>query len=531
VDFGSTYTKIGVFDTKEETFDLCYVPTTVDDIRLGLASGLGVLDACQERGDWEPLAQKMSEFAVRLPCSSAKGGLKVVTVALVKEESGFAAELAALTAGAKLMGTYNGKLTAEEARAIFERDQPEIILLAGGTDYGGDTETQLHNARMLAEAARYATYTEYGVPVVYAGNQDIREQVENIFRHHGVDIRVTPNVMPEINEFHIEVVNETIRELFQTVIIRGKGFDVVEEYMDAPFIPTPRAAFRGINLLAHGYGNEEGLGNILALDIGGATTDFYSNVGDNPLYLFPGDDPRRKVKRTILKTPNTPLVFRRVEGKYGLSYNAENLKELERFQDGRMVRELSAYLASRFPDEFGPGDDQFRRFVRSYDGSYQVDLDAYLSWISQNPHQNARTPLENAARSFLAREIMAAATAKHAGRVQETETYFLQFGVNYFNQPVTVLLIGGTIYHKCRYREPGYEEDLALIASGVLFNPDEPHVLRPTGPVLLDARYLVSVLGGLYGRVNPEQALRVMKRELMPLQAATPAERVIPVLA
>jgi uncharacterized protein (TIGR01319 family) len=157
-------------------------------------------------------------------------------------------------------------------------------------------------------------------------------EVERIFEDNGVDYRITPNVMPEINDFRIEVVNEAIRELFQTVIIRGKGFDVVEEYMDAPFIPTPRACFRGINLLANGYGNEEGLGNILALDIGGATTDFYSMVRDNPLYLYPGDDRKKKVKRTILKTPNTPLAYRRVEGKYGLSYNAENLKELERFE-------------------------------------------------------------------------------------------------------------------------------------------------------------------------------------------------------
>jgi uncharacterized protein (TIGR01319 family) len=518
VDFGSTYTKIGIFNTKEETFDLRYKPTTVEDIRVGLANGLGVLEACQERGDWKPLAQKMSEFAVRLPCSSAKGGLKMVTVALVEQESGFAAELAALTAGAKLVGSYAGRLTPEQARAIYEEDQPEIILLAGGTDEGGDSETQLHNARMLAKAARYATYADYGVPVIYAGNQDVRDRIENIFRYRGIDIRVTPNVMPEINEFHIEVVNEAIRNLFQTVIIRGKGFDVVEEYMDAPFIPTPRAAFRGIHLLASGYNNEEGLGNILALDIGGATTDFYSNVNDNPLYLFPGDDPQRKVKRTILKTPNVPLVYRRVEGKYGLSYNAENLKELERYQNGTLARELSRYLAMRFPHEFGPGSDQFRHFVHTHNGGYQVDLDGYLSWLTQNPHTNPTATLENAARSFLAKEIMAVATGKHAGRVDETETYFLQYGVNFFNQPVTVLLIGGTIYHKCQSQEPGFEEDLALIASGVLHNREEPYKLRPTGRVLLDAQYLVSILGGLYGRVHPEQALRVMKRELVPLK-------------
>src|SRR3990170_2467290 len=115
VDFGSTFTKIGIFDTKEESFSLNYVPTTVDDIRVGLANGLGVLAECQASGDWKPLAKKMSEFAVRLPCSSAKGGLKVATVSLVKEETGFAAELAALTAGAKLVGAYDGKLTAQQA--------------------------------------------------------------------------------------------------------------------------------------------------------------------------------------------------------------------------------------------------------------------------------------------------------------------------------------------------------------------------------------------------------------------------------
>ena len=521
VDFGSTYTKIGLFNTRQETFELKYVPTTVEDIRIGLANGLGVLEACQKKDSWKPLADKMSAFAVRLPCSSAKGGLKMVTVSLVKEESGFAAELAALTAGAKLVNSYAGRLTPEQARAIYTSDQPEIILLAGGTDQGGDSETQLHNARVLAEAARYITYSEYGVPVVYAGNQDVRRQVEQIFHAHDVDLRITPNVMPEINEFHIEVVNEAIRELFQTVIIRAKGFDVVGEYMDAPFIPTPRAAFRGINLLANGYNGAPGLGNILALDIGGATTDFYSHVSDNPLYSFPGGDPKRRLKRTILKTPNVPLVYRRVEGKYGLSYNAENLKELPRFQDGALALELSRYLAGRFPGEFKPADDQFRRFIRPGNASFQVDLDGYLSWISSNPHQTPTTGLENAATSFLAKEIMQVATGKHVGAVKETETYFLQHGVNFFNQPVTVLLIGGTIYHSCRDRQPGYLEDLALIAGGALYNPQESHILRPGGPVMLDARYMVSILGGLYGRVNPEQALRVMQRELIPLEMGT----------
>ncbi len=520
VDFGSTFTKIGLFDAATEAFDLHYVPTTPDDLRLGLASGLGVLPDCEARGDWQPLEQAMNRFDVRLPCSSAKGGLKMVTVSLVKEESGFAADLAALTAGAKLLNSYGNKLTPESARAIYEQDRPEIILLTGGVDHGGDTETQLHNAHLLAENVQYATYADYGVPVIYAGNQDCRAEIERIFKDYGVDIRLTANVMPEVNKFQIEVVNEAIRELFQTVIIRGKGFDIVEEYMSEKFIPTPRAAFRGINLLAKGYGDQPGLGNIMALDIGGATTDFYSNVLDNPLYAYPGDDNAKRLKRTILKTPNTPLAYRRVEGKYGLSYNAENVKELPRFLRGTMVRDLNHFLTEQFDGLAPDSNDSFSQFVNRTSWGLNIDLDGYLSWVSANPLQMPQSRLENAARSFLASEIMAIATKRNLGYVEETETYFMQYGVNFFNQPVSTLLIGGTIYHKMKSDDPDLQQDLSLIAQGARYDPRQSSILRPSGSVLLDASYLISILGGLYGRIDPERALRVMRRELVPLDVA-----------
>ncbi|MBC7340077.1 MAG: glutamate mutase L [Firmicutes bacterium] len=558
VDFGSTFTKIGTFDTDREDFRLRYVPTTPEDLREGLANGLGVLEECRERGDWEPLARAMAEYDIKLPCSSAKGGLKVVTVGLVREESGEAAELAALTAGAKLVGSYWGRLTEELVDRIYGQDRPEMILLAGGVDYGGEAEIILHNARLLAEGARRATYARYGIPVIYAGNQDVASQVERIFRLNGVDVRVTPNVMPEVNTFRIEAVNEAIRDLFQTVIIRGKGFDVVEEYMSAPFLPTPRAAFLGINLLARGYQDEPGLGNLVALDIGGATTDFYANVGSNPLYSYPGDDPRKKVKRTILKTPNAPLAYRRVEGKFGLAYDAENLLELPHFADGSAAKDLSRKFWQRFPG-FRPrpdlagtagqvgapaagaagrvgvsaggvdgrvvapgGEEVFHRFFSSDRPGALFDVNAYLRYLSAHPHHLPATEEESWLHSHLGREIMAITTRNNVGRVQETDTYFLQYGVNFFNNRCTTLLIGGTIYHKCRDADPWYLEDLRIIASGALYDPAEPHVLRPQGEVLLDASYLVSIVGGLYGRLDPARALRMMKRHLRPLPVEVP---------
>lgn len=518
VDFGSTFSKIGILDTATEEFKLKYVPTTVDDIRSGLAAGLGVLDQCEKAGSWDPLSRMMDQFDIKLPCSSAKGGLKMVTVSLVREESGFAADLAALTAGAKLLNSYSGRLTTESARFIYEQDQPEIILITGGTNEGGDTGTQLHNAQLLAEASVHASsYAKYGVPVIYAGNEDIQAEVMNIFERAGVDIKVTPNVMPEVNHFNIEAVNEAIRDLFQTVIIRGKGFDVIEEYMSAKFIPTPRACFLGINLLARGFGSEPGLGNIMALDIGGCTTDFYVNVLENPLYSYPGTDPKKKVKRTILKTPNTPKAFRRVEGKYGLAYNAENIMELPRFKDGSMNRDLDAWFNRQFAG-FEPGGDAFSSFVSGAKGGRHIMLKEFLQWIHNNPHEMPTSDAWTSVYSWLAREILKVATANNCGYVDETDTYFLQYGVNLFTDHCTTLLIGGTIYHKCMGDTPNNVSDLKLIAGGALYDPGEMRALRPTGRVLLDASYLISTVGGLYGRLDPERAIRVMKKNLRTLE-------------
>jgi hypothetical protein len=206
-----------------------------------------------------------------------------------------------------------------------------------------------------------------------------------------------------------------------------------------------------------------------------------------------------------------------VEGKYGLSYNAENIKEISRFQRGSMVRDLNRFLTERFPDVTLDPSDRFSQFVSQTGTGLVVDLDAYLTWVSAHPLDMPRTRLENATGSFLAREIIAVATRRNLGHVEETETYFMQYGVNFFNQPVTSLLIGGTIYHKMKSGNRHLMKDLNLIAQGALYNPDEPGVLRPDGPVLLDASYLVSILGGLYGRIDPERALRVMLRELVPL--------------
>ncbi|MCG2821988.1 MAG: glutamate mutase L, partial [Candidatus Atribacteria bacterium] len=409
------------------------------------------------------------------------------------------------------------KLSEEDARNIYLNDQPEIILLTGGVNEGGDTEIVLHNAKILAETAKLATYAKYGIPIIYSGNEDVKEEIADIFQKHNIDTKITENLMPEVNNYNIEVVNEAIRELFQTVVIRGKGFDVVEEYMSAKFIPTPRAAFLGINLLARGYGEEEGIGNIVALDVGGCTTDYFANVRSNPLYLYPWDNAKKKVKRTILKTPNYPLAYRRVEGKYGLAYNARNLLDLERYKSGEMKKVLDEQFNEKYPN-FKGDCKNCDRYLKANNGKWEVKLEEYLKWISDNPHMQPETEEENFVRSLLASETLKITTANNVGHVKETDVYFLQEGVNFFTEDCTLVLVGGTIYHKCKEGDSYHIENIKTIAKGALFDPKEYTILRSNSKVLLDASYILSTVGGLYGRLDPERAIRILKKHFKPLE-------------
>ncbi len=67
---------------------------------------------------------------------------------LVYEMTARAAQMAALGAGAVVRRVTAGKMQEDDLEDLRELS-PNLILLAGGTDYG-DRETALYNARAIA---------------------------------------------------------------------------------------------------------------------------------------------------------------------------------------------------------------------------------------------------------------------------------------------------------------------------------------------------------------------------------------------
>ena len=166
IDFGSTFTKVVAFDLQSETLlARVQAPSTVDtDVNLGLDAALGKLR------ETVPVAE--SDIRSALACSSAAGGLRMVCIGLVPEYTTEAGRLAALGAGAKVVGSYSYELTRSELREL-EALRPDIVLLTGGTD-GGNKRTILHNAEILSSSQAVRN-------IIAAGNKSAGDELREIF--------------------------------------------------------------------------------------------------------------------------------------------------------------------------------------------------------------------------------------------------------------------------------------------------------------------------------------------------------------
>ena len=238
-----------------------------------------------------------NEFAA---ASSAAGGLSMSVHGLVYEMTVKAAREAALGAGAVLKMITAGKMTAADMEQLLQI-KPKMILLAGGVDYG-EKETALHNARLIAGL-------RLGVPVVYAGNVAARAELAAIFETAGVKARFVDNVYPRVDELVVEPARRVIQEVFEEHIVTAPGMERIRSMVGGPILPTPGAVMEACKLL------QPLLGDLCAVDVGGATTDVHSVARGSPEI------------QAILESPE-PAAKRTVEGDLGIHVNARNIAGL-----------------------------------------------------------------------------------------------------------------------------------------------------------------------------------------------------------
>jgi len=453
IDFGSTYTKVTIVDLEsEEIVGTAQAGTTIlTNIMDGLKAALAQIP--EPVGGWK--------FVRKLACSSAAGGLKMIASGLVKELTAEAAKRAALGAGARILEVFSYELTNQDLEKIINL-KPDILLLAGGTD-GGNKEVILKNAEKLSTLP-------ISLPVVIAGNKVASAQAADTLRKQHNPVVVADNVMPELGALSVESARLAIREVFLTHIIQSKGLDKAEEYLERIMMPTPSAVLSAAELLAQGLDSERGMGELMIVDIGGATTDVHS--------IAKGDPSKPSVS---LKGLPEPYAKRTVEGDLGMRYSAEALVETA----GRRLMDYLCWTVDQVTGQLNLcKEDPWRIPQRSEEAKFDVAM---------------------------GRMAVGLAVDRHVGTI---EVVYTPFGASYVQSgkdltPLSVVIgTGGVLLH---------HQDPLEILQGAVFNPEEPKILKPQNPVFyLDKEYILAAMG-LLREVSPQVALRMMKKYIVKL--------------
>ena len=233
-------------------------------------------------------------------------------------------------------------------------------------------------------------------------------------------------------------------------------------------MPTPSAMMTAMQLLAEGCEGEKGIGDLVAVDVGGATTDVYSIADGMPRGM-----------ETVYKGLPEPYVKRTVEGDIGMRYSIHGIVEaagmdrvceLSGLEEGRaaeLIDHLAAYT------ETLPDTDELER------------LDFALASLA-----------------------VETAVTRHAGTMEQAYTMmgltYVQTGKD-LRDVRQIVVTGGSLIHTRRTEE---------IAAHALQDPRKPMNLCRKRQRSASTGVIFWRRMGLLSRTEPQMALRIMKKEL-----------------
>ena len=288
-DFGSTFTKVLLVDLATGAVVAgAEHRTTIDT---DVLDGYDVCLAELARAD--PRAPDAEVLA----CSSAGGGLRVAVVGNEELVTAEAGRRVALSSGGKVVTV---RAVAQGHDLDLTADAPDVVLLTGGTD-GGNHEPILRAAQGLKDGG-------WRGPTVVAGNVEARDEVSAILG--AVPHVLADNVVPRIGVLAPGSARAAIREVFLSHVIGGKHLSKRACQGKNTFTAmvkgaTPDVVLTGVELLA------TAVGEVVVVDVGGATTDVHSVVEVDP-------EQAELARDVVAPTP----VTRTVEGDLGMRWSA-----------------------------------------------------------------------------------------------------------------------------------------------------------------------------------------------------------------
>jgi len=237
-------------------------------------------------------------------------------------------------------------------------------------------------------------------------------------------------------------------------------------------MPTPEAVLLASELLSKGYEDQEGYGELMIVDIGGATTDVHT-IGEG----FP------KRTEVILKGLQEPFAKRTVEGDLGMRYSANALLSL-----------VSNY--------------EFKKYFEA-DDNCDHDIRKSLDRRATNVDFIPLTKDEEEFDKAIAKICCDVSISRHVGHVEVVSTplgnMYYQTGKDLSDIKYVIGTGGVLINH----------QDAKKILKQVNKKSDKLLELRPNNPsILIDRSYILASMG-LLSQKYPRIALKLMKQYLL----------------
>ena len=312
-DCGSTTTKAILIEKRGDEYHLIVrgeAPTTVEapveDVTAGVINAITEVEELAGRkllNNGSILKPQNGDEGVDIyiSTSSAGGGLQMMVAGVVRNLTAESAERAALGAGAIVMDVIasNDKRLPHEKIERIRHLRPDMLLLSGGVD-GGTTSHVVELAEIIAAARpRPRLGIAYELPLIYAGNTDARDAIQERLQDV-MALEMVDNLRPVLERENLMPTRHKIQDQFlEHVMAHAPGYRKLIDWTDAPIMPTPGA----VGAIMQTVAAQQDIA-VVGVDIGGATTDVFS----------------------VFKNRESEAIFNRtVSANLGMSYSVSNV--------------------------------------------------------------------------------------------------------------------------------------------------------------------------------------------------------------
>ncbi len=300
--------------------------------------------------------------------------------------------------------------------------------------------------------------------------------VRELFERASVPHIIVPNVMPTIHELNVHAARAAIHEQFIRQITYAKGLgDLQNTLTDKKVMPTPGAVLLATELLSRGTYREKGIGSLMVLDVGGATTDVHS--------VMPYLDELKTEERGLVVNNEKQASYRTVEGNLGMRVSATGIVDAA----GPLA------LAKRA----GDGCEEMQEKIRQYAGM-----------LEKNPEHLAQDEKERRIDIAMAATALEVAMKRHAGILSQRFDPVLGIIPGYpmgrdLRSVEKVIAVGGIFtYSDDIVRQEILTE--AFAAPGISLLPEAPQFA-------VDDKYFLYAMGVL-SQYIPDAVLKLAKK-------------------